>query len=116
VPFDYEAYRRAFESLDLEAMISFYAPGAHWFEYKPTAPPRAPVHLTGRDTEIREYLAEVAASPIEIVVSDEVIGTRRAAFRMTVAMGEGRRVIEHCIVDLDEDGLITKHVDVEAWD
>jgi hypothetical protein len=114
--FHFDAYRRAFERLDLEAMLSYYAPDAEWFEYKPTAPPRAPVHLRGRDTEIREYLAEVCASPIELVISDEVIGARRAAFRITIALGEGRRMIEHCIVDLDEQGRITRHAEVEAWD
>ncbi len=112
--FDFDAYRAAFEARDADAWIEFYADDAEWVEYRPPSPPRAPNVMRGRDA-ILAFLRDVATSDIELIVHDEVVGRRRAAFAVTVAFPDGRRHLEHAIVDL-RDGRIARHVDVEAWD
>jgi ketosteroid isomerase-like protein len=112
--FDFAAYKAAFEGRDVERWIAFYADDAQWLEYRPGDPPRAPNVMRGR-AEIQAFLEDVARSDLELTVHDEVLGRRRAAFAVTVAFPDGRRHLEHVIVD-HRDGRIVRHVDVEAWD
>jgi ketosteroid isomerase-like protein len=112
--FDFDAYRRAFTAKDVDAWIGFYAEDAEWVEYKPAAPPRAPVVMSGREA-IAEFLAGVAASDVVLEIEDEVVGRERAAFRVVCRLGDGRRDIEHVIVTI-RDGRIVRQVEVEAWD
>jgi uncharacterized protein len=112
--FDFAAYKEAFEARDVERWIGFYAGDAIWSEYRPGNPPRAPNVMRGR-AAIRAFLEDVARSDLELTVHDEVVGRRRSAFAVTVAFGDGRRHFEHAVVD-HPDGLIVRHVDVEAWD
>jgi ketosteroid isomerase-like protein len=112
--FDFAAYSRAFVEKDLEPWLGFYADDAEWIEYKPTAPPSAPVRMSGK-AAIRAFLDGVAASDIGLALSDAVVGDDRVAFCVTCDLGGGRRVIENVILTI-RDGRIVRQVDVEAWD
>jgi ketosteroid isomerase-like protein len=112
--FDFDAYRAAFEAKDVARWLTFYADDAEWIEYRHTDPPRAPNVMRGSG-EIGAFLARVAAMPIGLELSREVLGDERIAFACTVDLGEGRQIIEHVIADV-RDGRIVRHVDVEAWD
>lgn len=112
--FDFADFKEAFERRDAERWTEFYAEDAEWIEYKPSAPPRDPVRMIGRE-RIAEFLASLERSEIEITVSDEVLGEERAAFSVDVTLPDGRHVFEHTIVHF-EDGRIARQVDVEAWD
>jgi ketosteroid isomerase-like protein len=114
VAFDYEAFRRAFCSKDVGAWLAFFTEDAEWVEYRHTKPPRDPKVMRGR-AAIEEHLRLVEDSPVEFVMSDEVLGEERAAFRVVCDLPGGKRIIEHVIVEL-EDGRIARQVDVEAWD
>jgi ketosteroid isomerase-like protein len=112
--FDFAAYAAAIERKDVPAWSEFFAEHAEWYEYRERNPPRAPNVMRGR-AEIRSFLQGVAASPVELRVSHELVGPSRAAYRLTVSFEDGRRIIEHVIVEL-VDGKIAAEVDVEAWD
>jgi ketosteroid isomerase-like protein len=112
--FDFPAFSAAFAAKDVDAWLGFYAEDADWIEYRHDAPPSRPVRMAGRRA-IERFLRGVARSPIELVVSDEVVGSEHAAFRVTATFPDGRRIIEHVIVDI-ADGRIRRQVDVEAWD
>jgi ketosteroid isomerase-like protein len=115
MPFDFSAYRRAFEAKDVDALLPFYAEDATWIEYKPGAPPSAPARHEGR-AAIEELLREVAADDdVTLKLSHEVVGEARIAFRITVGLAGGRRDVEHAICEL-RDGIIAEHAEVEAWD
>ena len=101
--FDFSAYKDAFESKDAE-----------WIEYKPSAPPRAPVRMVGRE-RIAEFIASLEKSDIQTAIADEVLERGRAAFSVDVTLPDGKRVFEHTIVHI-EDGRIVCQVDVEAWE
>jgi SnoaL-like domain len=113
-PFDFIAYASAVEHKDVPAWAGYFAEGAEWYEYRERNPPRSPNVMRGRG-QIRSFLEGVAASPVELRISHEVIGPSRAAYRLTVRFEDGRRVIEHIIIEL-AGGQITSEVDVEAWD
>jgi len=112
--FDFAAFKDAFERKDVEAWSMFYADDAEWIEYKPSAPPRDPVRMLGKQRST-EFLEAVARSGLELTLADEVLGTERAAFSVSCTFPDGRRVFEHTIVQI-VDGKIARQVDVEAWD
>lgn len=112
--FDFPAFKRAFEAKDADAWLAFFAPGAEWWEYRHDAPPRAPHMMIGLEA-IRERLDYVAAADLALTISDAVVGEERAAIAFWVTLADGRRLIEHAILHL-EDGKITRQIDVEAWD
>ena len=111
--FDFAAFKDAFERKDAERWAEFYAEDAEWIEYKPSAPPRDPVRMVGRE-RIAEFIASLEKSDIEITLADEVLGSERAALSV-VTLPDGKRVFEHTTVHI-EDGRIVRQVDVEAWD
>jgi len=113
--FDFDSYKQAFLSQDVERWASFYAPDAEWIEYRHTNPPRAPHRMVGQ-TEIRAFLGRVKASNISIEITDEIPGPTRAAVCVRCTLADGvRRIIEHVIIHY-ANGRITRQVDVEAWD
>jgi hypothetical protein len=93
---------------------SFYAEDAQWIEYKPSAPPRAPIHMIGK-AQIKAFIEAVLGSDLEITLADEVVGDERAAFSLTCSSPDGKRVYEQVIVQL-RGGKVVRQVDVEAWD
>jgi hypothetical protein len=112
--FDFAAYRRAIEAKDVDAWTAFFADELEWVEYRAQDPPRSPnvLHLPAA----RAHLAGVCASPLELAVSHEVVGERRVAYRLTVDLPGGAQILEHVILELDDEGRIARQVDVEAWD
>ena len=113
--FDFDAFKQAVMSQDVDRWISFYAPDAEWIEYRHTNPPRAPNRMVGQP-DIKAFLGRVKASNISIAITDQIVGPTRAAFCVTCTLSDGvRRIIEHVIIHYS-DGRITRQVDVEAWD
>jgi ketosteroid isomerase-like protein len=112
--FEFVAFKDAFERKDAARWVEFYAEDAQWIEYKPSAPPRAPIRMIGK-SQIEEFVEAVSRSNLEITLADEVVGEERAAFSVTCTFPDGRRVYEQVIVQL-EDAKIARQVDVEAWD
>ena len=112
--FDYAAFKSAFETRDIETWLSFFDENAERIEYRHNAPPASPNRMRGK-SEIGALLARVKSSDVRLELSDEVLGTTRAAFCVTCTLPDGRRIIENVIVHLKE-GKIIRQVDVEAWD
>lgn len=113
--FDFDAYKQAFVSQDVDEWITFYAPDAEWMEYRHTDPPRAPHRMVGQP-DIKAFLSRVKASNVSLAITDEILGPTRAAFCVTCTLPDGvRRIIEHVIIHYS-NGKITRQVDVEAWD
>ncbi len=113
--FDFDAFRASFEARDVQRWITFYADDSEWLEYRDDGkPPRAPHVMRGR-AEIEEFLRDVAASDLSVALENEVVGEIRAAFTTVVTFGDGRRILENTIIDYP-GGLITRTMEVEAWD
>jgi len=113
--FDFDAFKQAFLSQDVDKWVTFYAPDAEWIEYRHTNPPNAPNRVVGQ-SEIKAFLRRIKASNVSIAITDEILGPTRAAFCVTCTLSDGvRRIIEHVIIHYS-NGRITRQVDVEAWD
>jgi len=112
--FDFNAYKKAYESQDIKAWVSFYAKDAEWIAYRHDAPPRSPSRVVGTQ-QIAAFLHRVQATKVRLSIADEVVGPTRAAFCVTCTLPSGRRVIENVIIH-HCNGKIARQVDVEAWD
>ncbi len=112
--FDLAGYRDASVALDAERWLSYYAADAQWSEYRHANPPRSP-HVMRGHREIGEFLSAVTNEPLTLSFDNEVLDQRRAAFTLTVTLGDGRRIIENVIIE-HREGKIVKQIDVEAWD
>ena len=113
--FDFDAFKQAFLSQDVDRWLTFYASDAEWIEYRHSNPPRAPNRMVGQ-SEIKDFLNRIKASNVSIAITDEILGPTRAAFCVTCTLSDGvRRIIEHVIIHYSH-GRITRQTDVEAWD
>jgi hypothetical protein len=112
--FDIDGFVAAMVAKDAERWSAYYAPGAEWLEYRHDQPPASPKRFEGREA-ITEFVEEICAADLTIEVEDPLAGDGIAWYRVDVALGDGRRIVEH--VRLRTLGrLITQQVDVEAWD
>jgi ketosteroid isomerase-like protein len=112
--FDFDAFRHAFVTQDVEAWSACFAPDAEWIEYRHADPPRAPHRLVGR-AAIKDFLMRVRGSNVRLEIEGEIVGSERAAFRVWCTLADGRQIVEHVMLEL-VDGQIARQIDVEAWD
>lgn len=112
--FDFAAFKRAFTGQDVAAWAGCFAEDGQWIEYRHSSPPSSPSVLAGRENIARK-LERVKASNVRLEIEDEVIGPGRAAFRVWVHLPSGKRIVEQVYIYYT-GGLITRQVDVEAWD
>jgi hypothetical protein len=111
--FDFRAFKRAFEGKDAVAWTGCFADDGEWIEYRHSNPPRSPNRMN--KARVTEHIAAVAGSSVRLSIEDELVAGDRAAFRVIVALPDGRRIIEHVMLYC-ENGKIKRQVDVEAWD
>lgn len=113
-PFDFEGFKRAFVEQDLKAWLAYYAEDAEWVEYNHFNPLDQPQRTVGK-AAISEHLQMIKDSQLTLTIQDELVGPDRAAFCVWVVLSSGKRIIEHTFISYKQ-GLITRMVDVEAWD
>ena len=70
--------------------------------------------MVGR-AAIAAFLRQVGNWPIALAIEDEIIAGDRAAFRSWIGQPDGKRIIEHVMLYLD-NGKIARQIEVEAWD
>jgi SnoaL-like domain len=112
--FDLGAYRDAVEAKDVGRWAAFFRDEAEWLEYRHADPPARPNRMVGRG-EITAFLKQVAAWPIGLTIETIFRSGNDVAYRMWVDRPDGRRIIEHTMLELD-GGRIRRQIDVEAWD
>lgn len=111
--FDFAGFKRAFEGKDAAAWAGYFAEDGEWIEYRHTNPPHSPNRMD--KARLTQHVAAVAEAPVNLVIEDEIVADGRAAFRVIVALPDGRRIIEHVMI-YTEGGKIKRQIDVEAWD
>jgi hypothetical protein len=112
--FDFEAWRRATEQLDVEALIDFYADDAQLRMVNRDAPPSSPRVLRGK-AEIAGHLRDVSRQGIEIRVERETIGEDRVAYVEAIKYPDGTGLLCAGMIDV-RNGKIVEDVSVQAWD
>jgi nuclear transport factor 2 (NTF2) superfamily protein len=111
---DFETLRRAIEGRDVETLVGFYADDAEIQTVNKNATPSSPRVSRGKE-EISEYLRDVYGREMTHRVEDEVVGENRVAFHEACEYPDGTRVLGAETLEL-RDGMIVRHVNVEAWD
>ncbi len=112
--FDFEAMRRAIESLDADLLIDLYADDAELRTVNKNTTPSSPQVLRGRE-EISSYLRDVCSREMTHHVENEVVGEGRVAFFEACEYPDGTHVLGASTLEV-RDGEIVRQVNVEAWD
>jgi SnoaL-like domain len=111
---DFEAFRRAAERDDAQALASFYADDADLRIVNRNSPPSSPFVLRGREA-IAEYLRDVCGNGAKHRIENVVLGKDRVAFNEACEYPDGTRVLAATTLDV-RDGKVVEAVSVEAWD
>jgi nuclear transport factor 2 (NTF2) superfamily protein len=111
---DLEALRRAAEGKDADSMLGFYADDAEYVRVDRNNTPSSPMALRGKE-EVSEYLRDVFSRDMTHRIENEVVGEDRAAFKWACEYPDGTKVLAAETVEL-RDGMIVRHVSVQAWD
>jgi SnoaL-like protein len=111
---DLEAFRRAAEGRDPEAMLSLYADDAEYVRVDRNSTPSSPMALRGKE-EVGEYLRDVFSRDMTHRIENEVVGEERAAFNWACEYPDGTKVLAGETVEL-RDGKIVRQVSIQAWD
>ena len=112
--FDTDAYKRAYERWDLEALLGFYADDVELVQIDRDNPPSAPRVRRGKDV-FKGMFEHCAAAGVKATVENTVAGDDRAAVTVSCEFPGGRRVVANTILEL-VDGRIACERDVVAGD
>jgi 16S rRNA C967 or C1407 C5-methylase (RsmB/RsmF family) len=112
--FDLDAFKRAFEQWDADAILGLYADEVELVEINSENPPASPRVRRGRET-IKGIVEGGAAVGVKAIVENGVADENRAAVAFTCEFPNGRRVVANSILEL-EDGLIVRQMEVQCGD
>lgn len=110
-----ETLKYAIETEDVQGLIECYAPDATMTMMDNTRPPSAPAIAKG-GKEIAELLHDVYSRDMSHELSDVVEADGSAGFvERCVYRADGLKVVSANLIELNDDGLIAKHLAVQAW-
>ena len=109
-----EAYRRALESHDADAILGLYSDDAVVVSYSERNRPSSAQAFDGR-TAIEAWIRDFMSRNLTHTIANEVVGDDRFAYTETCLYPTGERVISACVCDV-RGGKIVRQTGVEAWD
>jgi ketosteroid isomerase-like protein len=112
--FDFEAFKRAYEEWDIEALLDFYADDVELVQMDRDNPPSAPRVRHGKEV-FSGMFEHCAAAGVKAAVEHAIAGDDRAAATVTCEFPGGRKVLANTIFEL-EDGRIVREREVLAGD
>jgi hypothetical protein len=112
--FDIDAFKRAYECWDNEALLGLYADDVELVQIDRDNPPSSPRVRHGKEV-LKGMLEHCAAAGVKATVENTIAGPDRAAVTITCEFPGGRRVVANGILEL-EDGRIVRERDVLAGD
>jgi ketosteroid isomerase-like protein len=112
--FDVDAFRRAYETWDVEALLGLYADDVEIVQIDRDNPPSAPKLRRGKDV-LKGMFEHCAAAGVIATVENTVADEHRAAATITCEFPGGRRVVANGILDI-EGGRIARERDVVCGD
>ena len=112
--FDLEAFRRAYEQWDVEALLALYADDVELIQVDRHNPPGSPRVRHGKEV-FKGMFEHCAAAGVKATVENAVAREDRAAATVTCEFPGGRRVVANAVLELD-DGRIVREHDVAAGD
>src|SRR6266540_4405492 len=112
--FDLDAYKRAYEEWDIEALLGLYADDVELVQIDRDNPPSSPRVRQGKEV-FKGMFEHCAAAGVKATVENTIAGEDRAAATVTCEFPGGRKVMANAILEL-RDGRIVRERDVLAGD
>jgi ketosteroid isomerase-like protein len=112
--FDVDAFKRAYEEWDIEALLGLYADDVELVQIDRDNPPSNPRMRQGKEV-FKGMFEHCAAAGVKANVENTIAGEDRAAATVTCEFPGGRKVLANSILEL-EDGRIVCERDVVAGD
>lgn len=112
--FDIDAYKRAYEDWDIEALLSLYADDVEQIQMDDATPPREPGTYRGKE-RLEQMFRHCKDSGVKATVENLVPGEERAAATVTCEFPTGRKVVANTILDL-RGGRIARELVTSARD
>jgi len=112
--FDLEAFRRAYEAWDVDALLDLYADEVELIQIDRDNPPSSPRVRQGKDV-FKGMFEHCAAAGVKATVENGVAGEDRAAATVTCEFPGGRKVTANAILEI-EDGRIVRERDIASGD
>ena len=112
--FDIEAFKRAYEEWDIEALLDLYADDVELVQIDRDNPPSAPRVRHGKNV-FRGMFEHCAAAGVKVAVEHAIAGEDRAAATVTCEFPGGRKVLANAMLEI-QDGRIVREHDVLAGD
>ena len=113
VTFDINAFKKSFEALDVDEIMTYYSPNFEHIEIGADAPPKSP-RKSGA-AEIRGAFEGIRKAGMKLHLENLVVGQGHAACTITVDFTDGRRLVSNTIYDLRDEKIIRQR-DVYATD
>lgn len=114
IGFDIDAYRQAYESWDIPALLSHYADDVELTMISGDNPPSSPRTAVGKAV-FSGMFEHCKGAGAEVTVENCVATEDRIAATVTCAFPGGRKVVANSIMDL-RDGVIVHEREVVAGD
>jgi ketosteroid isomerase-like protein len=108
--FDIDAYGRALEHWDVNALLEMYTQDAEFVQINRENPPSAPRVHRGRETLARLF-SHCASVGVKSTVHHAMGGDERAAAAVTCQFPDGRRIAFNQLFEL-RDGRIARQTEV----
>jgi ketosteroid isomerase-like protein len=112
--FDLEAFRRGYETWDVDALLALYADEVELIQIDRDNPPSAPRLRHGKES-FKGMFEHCAAAGVKATVENTVAGEHRAAATVTCEFPGGRKVVANGIFEL-ENGRIVRERQVLSGD
>ncbi len=112
--FDVALFKRSYETWDVDALLSCYAPDVEIVQIGRDNPPSAPSVRSGHAV-LRGMFEHCAEAGVRASVENIVAGEERFAATVTCEFPGGRRVVANSICDV-QDGVIQREQDVVIGD
>ena len=112
--FDLEAFRRGYETWDIDALLALYADEVELIQLDRDNPPSAPRVRHGKEM-FRGMFEHCAGAGVKATVENVVAGEHRAAATVTCEFPGGRKVVANGIFEL-EAGRIVRERQVLSGD
>ena len=112
--FDLDAFKRAYEEWDIEALLGLYADDVELVQIDRDNPPSSPRVRHGKEL-FKGMFEHCAAAGVKATVENTIAGGDRAAATVTCEFPGGRKVLANSILEI-ESGQIVRERDVLAGD
>jgi ketosteroid isomerase-like protein len=111
---DVEAFKRGYESWDIEGLLALYANDVELIQIDRDNPPSTPRVRRGKET-FKGMWEHCAAAGVTVTVEDAVAAGDGAAATITCEFPGGRKVVANAIFEV-RDGRIVRERAVQAGD